>query len=104
MTIAYSGEPTSLGKKDPDSKVDYKMDWSAYMAALGNDTIMQSEWLVVGSMVIASSPGPSFTDTETTVWIEGGGAVGESNTITNRVTTAGGRIEDRSFVLTVAEL
>jgi len=103
MAIEYRVGPTSLGTKDPDSKLDYTIDWSRYLYNLGGDIINQSEWLVTdGDVQIVTSPAPSYTDDTATVWLEGG-TVGTSCTITNRITTAGGRIEDRSFVLTISE-
>lgn len=80
--------------KDPDATLDYSIDWSA--------------WLVTGESLITSVWALSSTDltktlevntaTRGTVWVSGG-LPGESYTLTNHITTDGGRIDDRSIVL-----
>lgn len=42
------------------------------------------------------------TATKATVWLSGGTA-GQIYTVTNRITTAAGRTEDRSFAIRVEE-
>jgi len=44
----------------------------------------------------------SKTATSATVWLSGGTA-GQSYIVTNRITTAAGRTEDRSFTIRVEE-
>jgi hypothetical protein len=39
----------------------------------------------------------------TTVWLAGGTIAAVPWMVTNRITTAGGRTEDRSFLLTIRE-
>ena len=91
----------SLGTraKDPDATVDYAIDWSAW---LGSDTLLSSTWVVPSGLTQPVSPAASFTSTVTTVWLTGG-TLGQSYTVTNRITTAAGRIDDRSFDLRVEE-
>lgn len=102
MAIEYKSGPAPLGVIDPNAKLDYTLDWSRYLYTLGEDVISQSEWLIEGTVAISQSPAPSHTDKTTTVWLEGNdAAVDEKITVTNRITTVGGRIEDRSFTLTV---
>lgn len=55
--------------------------------------------------MVRQRPGPrtaddSNTPTRTTVWLSGGIA-GQSYTVNNRITTSGGRTNDRSFVFQV---
>lgn len=86
--------------KDPDSKLDYTLDWSKW---LGSDTITVSAWILDpddGSL-IQSAGSVDGAGKRATVWLEGG-VVG-SYRVTNRVTTTAGRIADRSFTLIVAE-
>lgn len=81
--------------KDPDAVLDYSWDWTAW---LGDDTIVTSEWFVEGATVDSDSH-----DTKTTtVWLSGG-TVGDQITAMNRVTTAGGRTDDRTRSIPVRE-
>lgn len=83
-------------KKDPNAVLDYSIDWTRWLAG---DQIATSQWQVpVGLTMITDTA----TTTKTTVWLSGGVA-GQSYTVTNRITTTGGRTEDRSFTLSVEE-
>ena len=44
----------------------------------------------------------SHTDTSTTIWLQGG-ATGQKYDITNRIVTAGGRTDDRTFTVQIRE-
>ncbi len=77
--------------KDPGEKLDYSMDWTAWLAG---DTIAASSWTVPAG-ITQTTPDPSFTATTTTIWLAGG-TVGKTYELTNTVTTAGGRIGVRS--------
>lgn len=82
--------------KDPNAVLDYALDWTKW---LNGDTIATSEWTVPAGLTLNSH---SNTTTRSTAWISGGSA-GQSYTVANRITTAGGRTEDRSFILAIAE-
>ena len=92
-----------LFSKDPDAKLDYVLDWSAWLPS--GDTISSSTWVIDiapdSSLAIAGSPAPSNTTTTTTVWLTGG-TLGQRYTLRNRIVTTGGRTDDRS-VAVVAE-
>jgi hypothetical protein len=82
--------------KDPHAVLDYAIDWTRWLAG---DTIATSEWLLpVGLTKMADTK----TASSSTVWLSGGTA-GQSYIVTNRITTAGGRTEDRSFTIRVEE-
>lgn len=90
--------------KDPDSTVDYQVDWSDYLAEDSPaDTISTSTWFISPS----TSPGltssnESKTDSTTTAFFSGG----IRKTVyraTNRIVTTGGRTEDRSVVIRVGQ-
>lgn len=85
--------------KDPDAKLDYTRDWSAWLAAAGDDTIDTSTWIVPAGLTAGAE---SQTDTSTTIWLSGG-TVGERYSVTNRVTTTGGRIDDRTFTIDIRQ-
>lgn len=82
--------------KDPDSVLDYAQDWSAW---LDTDAITESSWSAATGITVDSD---SFTDTVSTVWLSGG-TIGVSYIVTNHITTAGGRKEDRSIKIKVKE-
>jgi hypothetical protein len=82
--------------KDPSSRLDYQIDWSTW---LDTDTISASTWTVPTGLTLYSQ---SNTATAAIVWLEGGTA-GEEYMVTNQITTAGGRVDQRSFKVVVRE-
>jgi hypothetical protein len=82
--------------KDPNAILDYSVDWSRWLAG---DEITVSEWIVPSGLTKASE---TSTPTKATVWLAGG-AAGQNYSVTNRITTTGGRTEDRSFTIRVEE-
>lgn len=88
-----SANPIASFAKDPDAILDYTLDWSAWLDAAGGDTILTSAWtLPVG----IASVGDTKSLTQTTIWLSGGTA-GTGYAILNRITTVGGRTEDRTM-------
>ena len=86
--------------QDPNAVLDYTRDWATY---LNGDTISTSTWLVTTGITLGTGPkAPTNNTTTATAWLSGGTARA-SYTITNRITTAGGRTDDRSFLLTIEE-
>lgn len=83
--------------KDPNAVLDYSIEWSKW---LGSDQIATSAW--TGSDPALEITNESNTATRTTVWLSGG-AVGQSYTVTNQITTVGGRTDDRSFTIQVQD-
>jgi hypothetical protein len=82
--------------KDPNAVLDYTLDWARWLAG---DQIATSEWLVLAGLTKVAD---TKTASSATVWLSGGTA-GQSYTVTNRITTSGGRTEDRSFTIRVEE-
>ena len=81
--------------KDADARLDFGCDWSAWL--VDGDTITASEWIVPDDL---TADGESHTSTETRVWLAGGND-GQSLRVTNRITTAQGRVDDRSITLRI---
>ena len=82
--------------KDPDATLDYTIDWSLY---LGTDTIVTAVWTVpLGLTKVAESK----TTTATTVWLSGGTAAAEYQ-VACRITTAAGRIDDRTIAIVMRQ-
>lgn len=82
--------------KDPNAVLDYVWDWSAW---LGEDTADSFEWIVPDGITKDSD---TSDDTTATIWLSGGTA-GTAYRVTNRITTAGGRTDDRTHTIVVRE-
>lgn len=83
--------------KDPDAVLDFEMKWGDW---LEGDTIANSEWIVPDGISKDPDKGDTKTDTTTVIWLSGG-TEGEKYTLTNRITTAAGRIDDRSATVKI---
>ena len=87
--------------KDPDSTLDYGIDWSRWLE--DEELISSSQWDVPNDLTIVED---TFDPQgKTVVWLSGGVA-GQLYTITNRINTNSqpvGRIEDRSITIRVRE-
>lgn len=83
-------------KKDPDATLDYTFDWSAYLAPSG-DTISSVLWVLTSGITKTTQQNSSTTAT----CFVSGGVEGMSETLTCRITTVGGRIDDRSITLKI---
>jgi hypothetical protein len=83
--------------KDPNAVLDYSVDWSKWLAG---DQIQTSSWSVSDPALEAADD--SSTTTRTVVWLAGG-VTGRSYTVTNRITTSGGRTDERSLVIQVQD-
>lgn len=99
-----AGEKTDPFLKDPDAVLDYAVSWAAWLSGV-SDTLSVSEWSIVTSTTVP----PLVIDTDTsddttaTVWLSGGLA-GTKYALQNRITTAGGRVNDRTIYVKVKEL
>lgn len=82
--------------KDPNAVLDYQINWAAW---LGTDTISTSAWTVPSGITQTSA---SNTTTTATIWLSGGTA-GAQYDLVNRIVTAGGRTDDRTITISMAE-
>ncbi|CAN5262960.1 hypothetical protein BH10PLA2_BH10PLA2_00630 [soil metagenome] len=73
--------------------LDWTIDWST--RGIDVDTISTSEWAVTSGAVTLSDK--ANTATTTTVWVTGGIA-GAFYTLTNTITTSGGRTLQESVI------
>lgn len=95
----YTGgpaKPTIL--KDPNAVLDYSFDWTAYLAAI-TDTIESVEFVLDDGLTQVDY---SHNTLMAVVWVSGGLA-GTTARVTCRITTQGGRVDDRSVFLKIAE-
>ena len=83
-------------RADPDSVLDYVVDWSAWLAE--SETITGHTITKSGTVTVDSS---SESDGAVTVWLSG--AADRRATVTCRITTNQGRIDDRSLTLIVGD-
>ena len=83
--------------KDPDAKVDFGIDWSQWLVA--GDSISSSAWTVSSGITVDAT---SHSTSATKIWLIGGTA-GESYNAANRITTNGGRVDERTITITVLE-
>jgi len=101
MSFWNTSNPNKImGIKDPDSLLDYPIDWSAWLTALGDSYLSHTIENITGGLVEVSSPESSGI---ITVWLSGG-TLSETASFTVRIVTNGGRTEDRTFYLKIKEL
>lgn len=91
--------PIKTKEKDPDATLDYGVDWGPFLATTDGDTIVTAEWQPVVGLTVNDQ---SVTDGVHKALISGG-TLGEIYTVTSRITTLDGRIEDESFRLIIKE-
>jgi hypothetical protein len=96
-TDTYTGGPAKPTiEKDPDATLDYPFDWTAYLLPI-TDHITDAEFILETPLVLERQeldPDGKIA----VVWISGG-TIKETHRVTCRITTAEGRIDDRSIFL-----
>jgi len=85
--------------KDPAAVLDFRVDWTAWLAAEG-DTATSITWTVPDGLTQPKEP--TRDGGKATVWLAGG-ELGQDYTITCRITTTAGRVDDRSIRLVIRE-
>lgn len=88
----------SFPAKDPDSYLDYYVDWSPWLPE--GDTISASLWIIPTDLV---SELENFWDESTGIWISGG-VIYQTYELVNRITTVGGRIQDQTVRIKCKQL
>lgn len=83
--------------KDPAATLDYTYDWTKWLEA--GDTISSHAVTVPAGV---SKVSDSHTTTAVTVWVSGG-TVGTYYDIVFQVSTVGGRIDERTVKVLVAD-
>ena len=82
--------------KDPQGLLDYLIDWEAF---LDGDFIDSVLWIVPDGLV---SEAETHDNTTATIWLSGG-ITGMTYDVVCRVTTIGGRIDDRTIAICVKD-
>lgn len=85
---------TTTYQKTSAEILDYTVSWVDF---LGTDTIATSVWSLDAGITQVSE---SETTTTTSIFVSGG-ATDKTYTLTNTITTAGGRTAVRSFMLSI---
>ena len=83
-------------KKDPNAILDYTFDWTAWLLPI-LDTISTATFLPDSGITVQSS---SHTTTTATAFVTGG-TVDTTQNLICRITTAGGRTDDRTIQLKI---
>lgn len=89
------GIKTFRVNKDPDSVLDYTIDWSSWLE--DGDTISASTWTFPDGITKDSD---SNDTTSTQVWVSGG-TLNTRYTVVNHIETVDGREEDAEIVFTI---
>lgn len=100
--VVSSNGKATIGK-DPAAVLDYTFVWDAYLAPIA-DTIQSVQFLLDPPLVLERQ---AFDLTRATAWISGGAVpvspAPNSFRVTCRITTTGGRVDDRSIFLKIVE-
>ena len=86
--------------KDPDSRVDYSVDWSGY---LDGQTLADSAWSVTPDEPEGIAVAEASFDLHRAAVRLTGGIVGRVYTVANRVTLSDGSVDERAITLRVEE-
>lgn len=89
----------SYQEKGPNAIKSWRWDWSGWLTSLGADTIATSTFTVPTGLTKVAE---ANTTTTATVKLSGG-TDGESYSVTNHITTAGGDTEEASMYLKIVE-
>lgn len=82
--------------RDPDSVLDFRWDWSSWLA---EDEVIDTASVTVAGV---TKDDEENSTTTVTVWISGGSA-GSTGSATCRITTNQGRSDDRTIWLVTQE-
>lgn len=98
MTTYYDG---SLGRtiiKDPDAVLDYTFSWKDWLSGIGDQIVTHVITAAPGITVDSEIPSTK----KVVVWLSGG-TVGTTYSVACKVTTVGGRTDERTIYVKVEE-
>ncbi|RZL85499.1 MAG: hypothetical protein EOP82_32635 [Variovorax sp.] len=102
-TYVVKGKQATI-EKDTNEVLDYPFDWTNHLAKI-SDTIAASGFIVEPSLTVDARSG--FDATHATVWLAGGDVpaapLPNQLRVTNRITTVGGRVIERSIFIKIVE-
>jgi hypothetical protein len=85
--------------QDPEARLDYTWNWAPWLT--GNDDTISSATVFVPDGLTAD--GEPLVDEAVVTQMVSGGALGSSYKMTCRITTDGGRINERSIYLIILD-
>jgi len=94
MSIAIDSYNKGTINKHPGSLLDYSIDWSKWLC---DDTIVSSSWSVDSGIVMTEE---TYTTVSATIWLSGG-TDKTKYSIVNTITTAAGRSENKSLIISI---
>lgn len=86
---------------DPNAILDYYIDWSAWLEANNYDSIVTSAWTSSLAGATLTLDGESLGITH--VWVQVPSTQTGRITLTNHITTAAGRQDDRTITLILTQ-
>ena len=100
MTLTNRERAMGFYLKDPQSRVDYAIDWGGY---LDGQIIAASLWSVTPDETGGIAVEEASFDLNRSAARIGGGMAGRIYSVTNRVTMSDGSIDERSITLRVED-
>lgn len=98
--VNSAGKATII--KDENAHLDYTFDWSQWLTPIA-DTIAGAISTIVGDGIATiGTPADQLTSTAVTIWVTGG-TIGQQYILTCKITTAAGRIDERSIYINVRQ-
>ena len=85
---------------DPQAKLDYNIDWSAWL--VGSDTISASTWDSSPTGLTLSLKSVNAGGTIAACFVSGGTA-GSKYTVRNHIVTTAGREDDRTIAIRISD-
>ena len=95
--VNVGGKPTIT--KDPNAVLDYEVDYTDWLAAAG-DTLVAVTAAAVDITVNTAAIAPGGK--KIVLWLSGG-VLSKTASVTVRITTAGGRIDDRTIYFKIKQ-
>lgn len=94
--MAAGSNPIGIAPKDPNAILDYTINWSRW---LNGDVISSILWTLPAGI---TDVGHTNSGSDMTIWLSGGTA-GVNYDIVGEIVTVGGRTDDRTLRIAVAE-
>lgn len=90
--------PNNIWEHDPDARLDYTWDWTAFLA--DGETIASAEIIPADGITASDTDHDEAT---VTTWITTTLPAGQTHEVVCHMTTSAGRIDDRKIKLTIRE-
>lgn len=84
--------------KDKDEDLDFPLTWEDWLPA--GDTILVSIWAVPAGITKLND---QLASPIVIIWLSGGGSSGTRHVLQNKITTAQGRITERTITVIMTE-